>query len=309
MHIAATLSPVFVMILLGYLLRRWKLLSECTVRELSWLVYWLGLPCMLFYKISTNQFLLADCGRVYGVLLISLAGTVAAAYGLARMFRIAPSSVSAVVQGAFRGNLAYVGLPILLYSVPVSQAAAAEATAVFVLALMIVANNAVAVPVLLMHQHKFSRQAIRKAIVGIVTNPLLLASAAGLAGGRFIQSLPTAVDRTLSGFSQMVLPLALISVGAAIRGQTLRHQLLPAMLASAVKLVLCPLIGYLAARYLIPLGPEHLRLAMIFMACPTAAAAYVLAEQLGGDQELTAAIVTLSSVLSIVSLSIVVGLF
>jgi predicted permease len=309
MQVVTTLGPVFVMIMLGYLLRRWKFLSECTVRELSSLVYWIGLPCLLFYKTAATRFLPADCGRVYGVLLISLAGTVAAAYGLARMFRIAPAAVSAVVQGAFRGNLAYVGLPILLYSVPESQAAAAETTAVFVLALMIVANNAVAVPVLLMHQHMFSARAMRKIAVGIGTNPLVLACAAGLAAGHFINSLPAAVNRTLSGFSQMVLPLALISVGAAIREKTLRHHLPPAILASVLKLGICPLIGYWAACCLIPLRPEHLRLAMIFMACPTAAAAYVLAEQLGGDQELTAAIVTLSSVLSILSLSIIVALF
>jgi predicted permease len=309
MQVITTLSPVFVMILLGYLLRRWKFLSECTVRELSWLVYWIGLPCLLFYKTSTNQFLLADCGRVYGVLLISVAGSIAATYGLAWMFRIAPSSASALVQGAFRGNLAFVGLPILLYSVSDAQAASAEATAVFVLALMVVANNMIAVPVLLMHQHRLNRQAAGKIAVAVATNPLLLACVAGMAAGHFIRFLPAAVERTLAGFSQMVLPLALISVGAAIRGQTLRHHFLPAMLASVVKLGLCPLIGYLAACCLIPLSPEHLRLAMIFMACPTAAASYVLADQLGGDQELTAAIVTLSSVLSIVSLSVVVGLF
>lgn len=309
MHAATTLCPVLVMILLGYFLRRREFLSECTARELSRLVYWVGLPCLLFYKTSTSQFLPADCGRVWSVLLISMVGSIAAAYLLAWMFRVAAPSISALVQGSFRGNLAFVGLPVLLYSVSDRQAASIEATAVLVLALMVLANNVVAVPMLLMHRQRLSRQAIGRIVVGIATNPLLLASAAGLAAGHFMGSLPAAVDRTLSAFSQMVLPLALISVGAAIRGRSLHHHLLPAALASAIKLGLCPLLVYLAARCLIALSWEHLHLGLIFAACPTAASSYILADQLGGDQELTAAIVTLSSVLSIVSLSIVVGLF
>lgn len=312
MHILTTLSPVFVMILLGYLLRRRDFLSEETVRQLSRLVYWVGLPCLLFYKISISAFNLADCGRIFAVMMISMIGCIFLAYGLAMLFRVRARSISAVVQGAFRGNLAFIGLPVLVYSFSGATADAAgtvQVTAVFVLALMVLANNVAAVPLFLLHQHKMNRQVIRKIVFGILTNPLLVSSAAGLAVGFFVKTLPVAADRTLSAFSQMVLPLALISVGASIADQKITHTLFPAVLASVIKVAVCPLIGFLAARHWISLGPEHLRLAMIFMACPTAAASYVLADQLGGDQQLTAAIVVLSSVLSVVSISIVVGLF
>ncbi len=312
MHILTTLSPVFAMVLLGYLLRRKGYLSAQTVRQLSWLVYWAGLPCLLFYKISTSPLNLPACGRIYSVLLISLAGCIGAAYVLSRIFRIPSGSVSAVVQGSFRGNLAYIGLPVVVFSfaeAPGETAASIEAAAVVVLALMVLANNAAAVPLFLLHQHRISRQVLRKIIVGIVTNPLLISSAAGLLVGCLIGRLPAVADRTLSSFSQMVLPLALLCVGAAIAGPTRTGRLFPAVWASLIKVGLCPLIGLAAARYLLPLSPEQLRLAMIFMACPTAAASYILADQLGGDHELTAAIVVLSTILSIGSLSVVVGLF
>lgn len=312
MHIVTTLSPVFVMILLGYFLRRRNCLSEQTVRQLAWLVYWVGLPCLLFYKISTSSFNLADCGRIYSVLLISLAGCILAAYVLSKLPGIRPRSVSAVVQGSFRGNLAFIGLPVLMYSfseAPSEVSSSVQVTAVFVLALMVLTNNAAAVPLFLLHQHSLNRQAIRKIIFGIVTNPLLVSSAAGLAFGFFVKAMPAAADRTLSAFSEMVLPLALISVGATIANQKISDTWFPAVLASVIKVGVCPVLGFLAARYLIVLDPEHLRLAMIFMACPTAAASYILADQLGGDHELTAAIVVLSSMLSAVSLSVVVGLF
>ena len=312
MHIITTLSPVLVMILLGYLLRRYDFFSQRTVRDLSSLVYWVGLPCLLFYQLSTSSFHFADCGRVYAVLVISMAGCILAAYLLSILFRIPAGSVTAVVQGAFRGNLAFIGLPVLMYSfsgAPAEVSASVQVTAVLVLGLMVLTNNVAAVFVFLAGRQAFSIKAVGKIAFGIVSNPLLISTAAGLAAGALIRSLPVVLDRTLSGISQMVLPLALISVGAAIAGQKINRHLLPAGLATFIKLGLGPVLGYLAVRFLIPLDAEHLRLAMIFMACPTAAASYVLADQLGGDHELTASIVVLTSVLSVVSLSAAVGLF
>lgn len=312
MHVFTTLTPVLVMILLGFLLRRYNFFSEKTVSELSWMVYWVGLPCLLFYKAATSTLNLAVCGRIYAVLLISLITCIIIAYIFSAAFRIPSKSVSAVVQGAFRGNLAYIGLPVVIYSfsnTSAQTAAEAETTAVFILALMVFANNAFAVVLFLLHQHRFNRQSIPRIARNILTNPLLISLAAGLIVALFTNRLPIILDRTLSAISQMVLPLALISVGASISVRKINFHLCPAALSSFVKLAICPIAGYLVACYLIPLSPEHLRLAMIFMACPTAAASYILAQQLGGDHELTATIVGLSSILSIISLSLVVGIF
>ena len=312
MHIVTTISPVILMILLGYLLRRKNFFSEHTVKELSSLVYWVGLPCLLFYKISTAAFNLAVCGRIYSVLLTALLLCILTAYILAKLFAVSKESVSAFVQGSFRANLAFIGLPVILYSFSDASAQTADSIqtlAVFLLALMVLTNNSIAVVILLAHQHRFDRNAIGKIVRGIVTNPLLIASAAGLLASRLMEHMPVFLDRTLSGFSQMVLPLALISVGATIAGQKITHHLFRAVLASVIKLGVYPIIGFLIARHIFLLSDEHMRLAMIFMACPTAAASYVLADQLGGDRQLSASIVVVSTLLSIISLSIAVGVF
>ncbi|MHC4292275.1 MAG: AEC family transporter [Planctomycetota bacterium] len=312
MHIITTISPVIVMILLGYLLRKKNFFSEHTVKELSSLVYWVGLPCLLFYKISTSSFNLAVCGRIYIVLLTALLSCILAAYVTTKIFAIPKESVSAIVQGSFRANLAFIGLPVLMYSfsdAPAEIAESVQVIAVFVLALMVLTHNSTAVIIFLMHQHTISRKAIGKIFLPIITNPLLISSAAGLLVGHFTEQMPDIMERTLSGFSQMVLPLALISVGATIANQKITHYLLPAVLASVIKLGVCPIIGFLMARYVIGLNEEHMRLVMIFLACPTAATSYILADKLGGDGQLTAAIVVTCTILSIVSLGIAVGLF
>ena len=312
MHTITTISPVIAMILMGYLLRRNNIFSGSTVKELSFLVYWVGLPCLLFYKVSSTHFNFAACGKIYFVLLTGLLFCILAAYTLTKVFAVPRESVSAVVQSSFRGNLAFIGLPLLMYSISDTPAKIANSTqtmAVFLLALMVLTNNCVAVMIFLIHQHTINYKTIGKLSLGIVTNPLLISSAAGLIFGRFVDEMPVLLERILSPFSQMVLPLALISVGAAIANQKIIHHFFPALLASFIKLGVYPLFGYLIARYVFFLPHEHMRLAMIFMACPTAAASYILANELGGDHTLTATIIAICTVLSVIPLTTVIYFF
>ena len=80
------------------------------------------------------------------------------------------------------------------------------------------------------------------------------------------------------------------------------------LISSLIKILVAPGIGFLVANML-GLGWDERRIALIFLACPTAAASYVMTEQLGGDNKLAATTVVISSLLSVISLSLVVGFF
>ncbi len=47
----------------------------------------------------------------------------------------------------------------------------------------------------------------------------------------------------------------------------------------------------------------------MFLACPTATVSYIFAVQFGGEKQLAAVLVVVSTVLSVLSLSFVVGFF
>jgi len=74
--------------------------------------------------------------------------------------------------------------------------------------------------------------------------------------------------------------------------------------AAAIKLVCCPLLG-LAAATLIGARPAETRIALLYLACPTAVIAFVMAEQLGGDEQLSGSAIVLSTVFSTASLAAV----
>jgi predicted permease len=70
--------------------------------------------------------------------------------------------------------------------------------------------------------------------------------------------------------------------------------------------VAAPMAGLALATWL-GLSQPELRMSLIFLACPTAAASYVMAQQMGADDGLAANIIVLSTVLSLPALAVIVA--
>ncbi|MFA7485905.1 MAG: AEC family transporter, partial [Phycisphaerae bacterium] len=205
----------------------------------------------------------------------------------------------------------YVGLAVLVFSFASEtpeNAARLQNIAVLVLALIIPIYNMAAVIILLSGRHKLDRYILFKLAKQVMTNPLFIACLAGLIYPVIFPPMPEYVSRALTSIGQISLPLALVTIGTALVDIRISGYVNWAFTASGIKIVIAPLAGLLAA-YLFSLGADETRMALVFMACPTAAVSYVMTEQLGGDEKLSAAIVALSTILSILSLSAVLALF
>jgi hypothetical protein len=139
--------------------------------------------------------------------------------------------------------------------------------------------------------------------IAILTNPLILACAAGLVFVAFGWKLPPVVRQTCAIVGQMTAPLALLGVGGALTFASLRNRLVPATAASVIKVAIGPLIGYFVARWLM-LSPTELRVAMIYLATPAAAASHVMAQRLGADDQLASSIIVVSTLLAMPALAV-----
>jgi predicted permease len=311
MHIINTLLPVFLIIALGALLRKTKFVSGEFVAGLNQLVFWIGLPCLLFYKIATAEYNYRIAGKATLVMIVGVLCCTITAYIVAFIIRIPPRAVGTFVQGTFRGNLYYVGLALLIYSFAGSDSkmsAQMENIAILVMALLVPVYNIGSIIVLLASQHKLDRYVPLKITRQVITNPLFLACAAGVAYSQIFPPLPLVLIRTLSAVGQISLPLALLGIGAVLAQSKIAGSGIPALAASAIKIGVSPIVGFWAA-HLMGLGAGETRIVLLFLACPTAVTSYVVAEQLGGDDKLAAAIIVVSTILSIFSLSVVIGLF
>jgi hypothetical protein len=292
--------PVFLVIVLGYLLRRLELIDATFLYQTNRLVYYICLPLLLFYKIGTADFF----ANFNGALVIGSAMAIAAgfllSYGYAALRGYPPAARGAFSQGAFRGNLAYMGLAIVFNAYGETGFTRAGILMGF---LVPVLNLFAVLALLLPHRRSDGGQGAVFWGKQLVGNPLIIASFAGIAWSYLQLPVPVILDRSLHIATGMTLPLALIAIGGSFSLEKLKGDLVRAAFATGFKLIWLPLIAA-GLLMLLGVGGQDLAIGVLFAGTPTATATYIMAHQLKGDAELAGSIVMMSTALSAVTYTI-----
>ena len=137
----------------------------------------------------------------------------------------------------------------------------------------------------------------------ILTNPLLLSGLSGLLVAQLGWTLPGVLDRTLELLGGAAVPIALLCIGGSLTTARLVGRRSWIVSAAAFKVVVAPLLVWGLVRSA-GLGAIELRIAVVFASTSTAAAAYVMARQMDGDEALASGSIALSTVLSAISLAV-----
>ncbi len=197
-----------------------------------------------------------------------------------------------LVQATTRGNLAYVGFPVILATGGESALRLAAVTAAVLVPLM----NLVAVGALAAGKGQSPAAFARV----VVVNPVVL----GVAGG-VLWSLSgwqgwVWLNTFLEILGDLALPGALLALGGQIRLEGLRSDLKATAVAAALKLILLPGIALILLTRL-GVDPTGTMVGVFLMAAPTSVVSAAIAQSMGGDAELAGAIVVASSLASFVS--------
>lgn len=297
MDILVAVIPVFLVIAIGAAARRFDFMDEAFVRTANGLVYYLLLPALLFHEIGRSNFREAFRPELVAGGYAATVAVFLMAFPLSRRMGLSPAARGAFIQGAFRANLAYVGLPIALNAV----GAAGLRKAGIMLGFMVPLLNALAILALLLPHGPAAEGGrganARRLAVQIVTNPLIVASFAGVAWSLLRLPVPDLIGRTLGILSSATLPLSLLCLGGSFSFARARSGFLLAALASGMKVLLLAGIGLVVFRWMGVAG-DDLRIGTIMLGCPTAVITYVMASQLKGDAELAGTIVIVSTAAS-----------
>ncbi|OEU76687.1 MAG: hypothetical protein BA869_06540 [Desulfuromonadales bacterium C00003107] len=304
-EIALIILPVFFVIGLGYLIRRIELIDDRFLYQANRLVYFIGLPSLLFHKIATADFGATFNGRmVAGATFVMLSGLILSySYAsLGRKYR--REDRGAFSQGAFRGNLAYIGLPIV-FSAYGDEAFARAG--MFMGCLVPVINLLSILALLLPHKTGSRRTGWPFWYRNLFSNPLILAALLGIIWSYWQLPLPKFIARSFSLTASITLPLALFAIGGSFSLKRLRGDLVQATLASLFKVIGLPLltIGFML---LLNVRGLDLGIAVLMAGAPAAAACTVLAQQLDSNAELAGSIILLSTLFSLVSYPVILFL-
>lgn len=298
------LFPVFALLFLGGILKKFHLTNDTFLKTSDRLVYFIFFPAMLFWKIGGAR---AGDGIDWPFCMAALTAVAIIYVISAAYIRLAVPEFEAgsFSQSCYRFNT-YIGMAIILYAFGEEGVRHFGIMVGFAIPFI----NVLAVSTLIWYSgRRFSaRERIRMTGRALVSNPLILACIAGIAYGRFAGTFPVFIDNALRLVTSAALPLALISIGGALTFETLRGHLKLSLVAAFLKLLIFPTVGYICLNYYGVSGIPF-KVGMVFFSLPTSTALYVLSAQLNSSTDLASATIVLSTVLSFFSLSIVLMLF
>ena len=293
--VVLSLVPVFSLIALGAVLRRFSLLQPEGWAALERLTYFVLFPPLMFMSIVEGSFAGADALMLGQV----LAGTVlamAAFMTLARplLSRDGPQ-FSSIFQAGLRWN-GYIALGVI--SGLFGERGLGLAAVGF--AVLVPINNVLSVLVLSRYAGT-TPAPFRKVVRSIATNPLILSTLLAIILVQAGVRVSPPVADTLNLLGDATISLGLICVGAALDFGAMREAKWPLAAGVILRLAIMPAVTFGLANAL-GLTGMALQIAMICVAAPVATSAYILARQLGGDARLMANIVTLTTLLSLATI-------
>jgi len=290
MQLALIIVPIFALILLGALLKRYARVAGEGWRGIERLIYYVFFPALLFHSLSRAQLDFdAALPMLLTGLIVTLGGMVLG-YASQFLFHDPPRVFAAAFQGSFRFN-SYVGLAVA----GALHGQAGIAAIGLLMGFLVPLANVASVAVLARHGESSSW------LHEILGNPLILATAGGVLFALAGWTLPALLSQTLELLARASLPLGLVVVGAGLRLDSLSHARGHLWYGAIVKLLALPALAWWLSKAFGLAGPTF-EIVLLFAALPMSTVAYVLTVRMGADGRVTAAQVALTTLLSMLTL-------
>ncbi|GAA5252711.1 AEC family transporter [Candidatus Rickettsia kedanie] len=296
--------PIFLITLLGSIIKNKWLTSEEFWRGIEKLSYFVLFPAMLFNYVSTADLSVASIIKLVVALIIS---TILVSIGLIiyqKKYNIDKVQFTSIFQGSIRYN-SYIFFGV---SSPLLGPSGLSIVAV-ISSYMIIFTNILSVMIFAYYiPNKSVTNTIRTSFVLmmklIVRNPLIIASLVGFVFNYSNLELHLGLKKTLDSLSNAALAIGMLNVGAGLNF-TIRQELLHnVVFTSFIKLVAFPLVSVIVL-WLMSIEGIDRSVGILYSCLPCASTAYVLSRQLDGDPDSMASIITFTTFFSVVTISII----
>ena len=299
------ISPVFLLIVLGNVLRRIRVpdLSFWEVNDK--LCYWVLIPALLFHFISQVSL---SSEMLYIYAFIVFAGFVVT-FGISvligKLIGYPPEIWTSILQGSMRQN-AFIALAIAgSFFGSEGLKIASLFMFIYVPTINIIIITTMVVSLKNSHQ-KDSKKAISNVFIEIAKNPFILAMLAGLLVSLLpLERISILIDTT-ELLGSAALPIMLLTIGAKIKVRDLTLKITPIIISNSLKLIILPVVVYFIATYF-KLSQVEIVVAVIFASVPTATMSYTLAKQFGADDQLMRGILTTQVAISFITIPLLLA--
>lgn len=295
--------PFFALIGLGYWAGRTRFFSAEATAYLTKFVFYFALSAMLF-RFSANLSL----AEVWDSRLVAayLWGTafvyaIASLVGFLRGLDVATNGIEA--QCAVIGNTGFLGVPMLTLLL------GPEAIGPVLLALtvdMIIFSSLIVILIVGSREGQLRLATLKIVGLGLLKNPMIVAITLGFLWSGFGIPIPVPLNEFLAILGGAATPGALFAIGASLASKSAERIEIAGWLTFC-KLVLHPLFVAFGALFLFGVDPYKAGVIIATAALPVAGNVYMLAQHYGVAPQRVSAAILVSTTVSIVTVSLVVG--
>ena len=290
--------PIFLMMLLGMLFRKLGWMDEVFAAKMNKFVFLVPLPVLLFEQLAT-----VDFSEVWDIKFIifcfvvtAISITISTLISLLWKDR---SIKGEFIQATYRSSAALLGIAFIqnIYGT------------VGMAPLMIIGSvplyNIMAVVVLSFFkpgQKGMDKALIKKTLIGIITNPIIIGIVAGLLWSALKLPMPVILHKAVSSIGGVATPMGLMAMGATFDIKKAFGKIKPTVIAAFIKLV-----GFVAV--FMPLAVatgfrrEKLIAILVMLGSATTVSSYVMAKNMGHEGVVSSSVVMLTTMCSAFTLT------
>ena len=269
-------TPLFIIMSLGYYLKYIKLLDKQTLNVMNRVCFKVFLPILLFFNIYQS-----DVKNSFNLNLITFSVSSIVVLFIVLCFLIPKiekdnKKRGVMIQGIFRSNFVIFGMPI---ATSIYGEGNIGTTALLIAVIVPLFNLLSVISLELFRDGEIN---LKKILKGIITNPLIIASAIGILFVTLNITLPKFIEKSVSDIAKIATPLSLILLGGSFSFSHIKEYLNHTIIIVFNKLIFVPLIFIPIAIKLGFRGIELLTILLIF-AAPVAVSTFQMSKQMDGD--------------------------
>lgn len=292
--------PIFLMMVVGFMLKKIKMLDEHTTNVINKTVFKIFLPALLFMDVAEQDFVsMWDTEFVLFCFIVTCISIVISFF--LSMFAKDKEDRGEFIQASYRSAAATLGIAFMtnVYD------------NVAMVALMILGAvplyNIMAVIILSLtaktdEQLSFG-SLMKRTLKNIVTNPIILSILAGFVWSILKLPQPVIFVKSLTYLGSVASPLALIGLGASFEFAQLKEKLVPIIMVNFNKLMLFCII-FLPVGIYLGFRDEKIVAALIMLGSATTSSSFIMAKNMGHKGIISAAAVMTTTLFSAFTLTL-----
>mgnify|MGYP003835700777 FL=1 len=303
--IVGKVGPVFLTILCGYLLTRFRVISREGIPFLARLAMSAFIPAMLFQTLSQSDISAHFDLRLWGSYYAGALLNFVLVFMVARAWLKARTDEAAITaMGGVFSNIVLLGIPL------VQAVYGEEGLVPLLIILSIHPLTLLGLTVMIVEGSRSSGghwlPNVAGSVARVLSNPIIVAIILGVLASLIDLRLPEMIDGTLERFRTAGPTIALLLVGAGLYGQSVRGNMSASMLCTVAKMFVQPVLVFLIAHFVFDLQPLWLTIVVLIAALPAGANVAIIAGSYNVCIDRSSTTILITTLISVITLPLIV---